>query len=215
MAGQAVASTLVAVATDLARIVQEIADFYDFAGKLAIVVGAGQGQLVDYALPARRIVAVDADGPALQRLEALIRARHLTDRFDLQMAKFRSVLTAGDVVVFEFCLHEMTDATQALDHARTLAPDVIVVDHAPGSLWSWVAGEEAGVEAAWAAVEQAPIRKRRDVEGHQKFADFDELAARLASQGETSRTRIESLRDERPIVIPMPYRLMLLDGAKR
>lgn len=214
MAGQAVASTLVAVATDRAHIVQEIADFYDFAGTSAIVVGAGQGQLVDYALPARRIVAVDKDGPALQRLEAVIRARHLTDRFDLQTADFRSVLTVGDVVVFEFCLHEMADPTPELDHARTLARDVIVVDHAPGSLWSWYAGEEAGVEAAWAAVEQAPIRKRRDVDGHQKFADFDELAARVASQGETSRTRIEALRDQRPIVIPMPYRLVLLGGRR-
>ena len=73
MAGQAVASTLGAVATDLTRIVQEIADFYDFAGTSAIVVGAGEGQLVDYAIPARHIVAVDTDGPALQRLEAVIR----------------------------------------------------------------------------------------------------------------------------------------------
>lgn len=208
--GQAVASTLTSVGTDLARIVQEIAGFYDFTGKAVLVAGAGQGHLIDYVRDARRVIAVDADLEAMERLKGVIRAHQLEPRFEFIAAEFRTVLINADAVVFEFCLHEMAEPKQAVDHARSLANDVIVVDHAPGSLWSWYAGEEAGVDAAWRAVEQEPARKRRDVESVQRFTDFAELASRLSAQGLASRERISALRNERPVIIPMPYRLVLL-----
>jgi hypothetical protein len=196
--------------TDLARIVHEMASFYDFAGKAVIVAGAGEGRLVDYVKDARRVIAVDEDPKAMQRLKQAARARRIENRFDFQAAEFRTVLTKADAVVFEFCLHEMAEPKDAVDHAGTLAPDVIVIDHAPGSLWSWYAGEEAGVDAAWGAIEEESVRKRREVEGVQRFTDFAELASRLASQESVSRERIETLREQQPIAIPMPYRLVLL-----
>ena len=37
-----------------------------------------------------------------------------------------TVILHGDVVYFEFCLHEMDDPAKALIHAKSLAPDIVV-----------------------------------------------------------------------------------------
>lgn len=55
-----------------------------------------------------------------------------------------------------------------------------------------------------------PIARRHDVFAFQRFRDFAELDARLAGQGPLARARIDALRGERPVVIPMPYRLVRL-----
>ncbi len=118
--------------TDRAGIIREVAAFYDFTGKSVIVAGAGGGRLIDYLQSASRVIAVDDDAEATRQLGEMVRARALGPRFELVQAEFRTVLTPADTVVLEFCLHEMADPKQALDHARTLAPDVIVIDHASG-----------------------------------------------------------------------------------
>jgi len=173
-------------------------------------VGAGGGQLVEYARPARRVIAVDRDGAAMERLAARVRECGLADTFTLVTSDFLAVRPLGDVVLFEFCLHEMVAPERALGHARELAPDVLVIDHAPVSRWSWYAAEEEQMEAAWKAVERGPIRRQQDVEGFQHFNDYAELEAKLASQGPKSLERIGPLSGQKAISIPMPYRLALL-----
>jgi len=116
----------------------------------------------------------------------------------------------GDVVLFEFCLHLLPDPEHALAHASQLAPDVVVLDHAPGSRWMWCAAEETGVAAAWTAVLGRNVRRTIDVSATQRFADFPELEARLAAQPPASRERIASHRGQQDISIDMPYRLALL-----
>jgi SAM-dependent methyltransferase len=198
------------MATDLAQVVARLAAFYGFAGKTVVSVGAGGGQLVDYAREAARVFAVDRDEEALARLAARVAERGWSDRFTLVAGDLLSVHPRGDVVLLEFCLHQMPDPERALAHAAGLAPDVVVIDHAPGSPWSWAAGEERAVEAGWAAVGRRAVRRRLDVEALQRFATGAELLARLAGQPPPSAARVARYRGRTAIAIPMPYRLALL-----
>jgi predicted RNA methylase len=198
------------VATDVRQIVADLVGFYDFTDKVVVDVGAGGGQLVEYARTARRVIAVDRDEAAIERLAARLHECGLADRFTLIQDDFLSVRTAGDVVLFEFCLHEMAEPERALGHAGELARDVLVIDHAPSSRWSWYAAEDDDVKAAWRVVERAAIRRRQEVGAFQHFQEFAELEAKLASRGPTSLERIVRHRGDKNISIPMPYRMALL-----
>ena len=201
--------------TDTRKIAIDLAAFYDFGGRTVIDVGAGGGQLIDYAAGARKVIAVDNDAAALARLADRVRERGLDDVFALVNQDFLDVTTTADVVLFEFCLHLMTAPERALAHARGLASDVVVIGHAPGSPWSWSAAEEGGVEAAWKAVERAGIRRQRDVTALQHFSDYAELETKLAGSGPDSLLRIQARRGQADITIPMPYRLALVSrGGK-
>src|SRR5262249_39790908 len=151
------------------------------------------------------------DAAAIARLVERARDRGLADRLTLVTEDFLAVRPAGDVVLFQFSLHQMAAPERALAHARELAADAVVVDHAPGSPRSWDAAGEEKVQAAWDAVQRLPVRRRKTIEAWQRFKDHDELASRLAGQGAASRERIASIRDGRgEIAIPMPYGLALL-----
>jgi SAM-dependent methyltransferase len=198
------------LATDTREIALSLSAFYDFAGATVVDVGAGGGQLVEYARAARRVIAVDRDPAALDRLAARLRDCGMTDKFELVARDLLDVDTRGDVVLFEFCLHQMAEPGRALAHGRALGDQVVVIDHAPGSRWSWYAAEDRQVGAAWDAVGRWSIRQERDLLAWQRFRDFGELEARLAACRPESRERIEPLRGELDISIPMPYRLALL-----
>jgi hypothetical protein len=156
------------------------------------------------------VIAVDPDEKAMEQLASPVRECGLAERFTLVTGDFLAVQPRGDAVLFEFSLHEMAEPERALRHARGLAPDVLVIDHAPISRWSWYAAEDARVEAAWKAVERGPIRRQRDVEAFQHFEDYAELEAKLAPQGPKSLERIGPCRGRDAISVPMPYRLALL-----
>jgi tRNA A58 N-methylase Trm61 len=198
------------VATDLEQIVRNLTSFYDLTDRKVVAIGAGAGQLVEFVRPARHVIAVDKDGAALEKLAARLQERGLADKFTLVTSDVLDVGERAQVVYFEFCLHQMSDPERALDHAGTLAPDVLLIDHAPGSPWSWYADEERQVEAGWQAVERRTIRRQHAVEGEQHFPDYAALETRLAGQGPLCLKRIGAYRDQAPITIPMPYRLALL-----
>jgi predicted RNA methylase len=198
------------VPTDLAEIVRNLTAFYDFTGRSLVSVGAGGGQLIEYARPAQHVIAVDKDEAAMARLSERVVDLGMADRFTFVNADVLAVQARGDVVLFEFCLHQMDQPERALDHASSLAPEVLVIDHAPLSRWEWYAAEEAGVEAAWKAALRKPPKRRQTVEALQRFEDFSALETRLAHQGPVSRERIEALRGQASIRIPMPYWIALL-----
>jgi predicted RNA methylase len=195
--------------TDARQIAKNLAAFYDFGGRTVVDVGAGGGQLIDYARGARKVIAVDSDTAALARLAERVRERGWDDAFLLLDRDFLDVSTPGDVVLLEFCLHLMASPERALAHARRLAPDVVVIGHAPGSPWSWCAVEDRGVDAAWNAVERVGIRRQQDAVASQHFADYAELEAKLAGCAPESLARIQERRGQTDITIPMPYRLAL------
>ena len=168
-------------------------------------MGAGGGQFLDLYRDAARIVAIDSDPAALRQLESAVAARGLADRFDLVRADFFEVTRCAEIVVFEFCLHEMPDPAKALEHARALAPEALVFDHAPGSTWTWHAAEEDKVVRSTQAMEACGIRRRAVFHGEQRFRDYAELLDKVATQGPTAIERIAPYRERRDIVIPMKY----------
>ncbi|MCI0415410.1 class I SAM-dependent methyltransferase [bacterium] len=198
------------MATDLKKIIRDLTSFYDFKDKIVVAVGAGGGQLADYGRATRQVIAVDRDEAELERLLTVARDQGLADKFTLVPGDFLTLQPTGDLVLFEFSLHEMPDPERALAHAATLAPDVLVIDHASGSPWSWYACEERSVITAWTAVAGTVVRRQFDAEGFQHFRNYAELEAKIAHRGPRSLERISHYRGNIAITIPMPYRLTLI-----
>lgn len=196
--------------TDVGPIVANLASFYDFSGKIVIHVGAGGGQLIGYAASCRRVVAVDNDVPALERLERRIAELALERTVTALACDFYDLELPGDVVLFEFCLHEMRDPNAAIDLARAMAEDVVVIDHLPESRWAWYADEDKAMAAAWKAVGAKGTRSMQSYQTVQRFDDYRELQARLSSSGDECLRRIGELHDRTTIEIPMPYGIALL-----
>jgi len=200
------------LAADYKKMVADLLAFYDFRDKLILTVGAGGGQLIEYGRTARKVLALDCDAQALEKLRENLRTAGLEDRFEPVLGDFLSVELKADVVLFEFSLHEMADPGASLERARRLAPAVVVFDHGPGSLWSYMASEEDKVVAAWAAVCRFPVKKTRMHEGVQVFPGYEELYLKVKGQGEKSLARIERYRGQAGIRIPFTYGLALIEG---
>jgi len=198
------------VATDLARVVADLLDTADLEGRRVVDVGAGGGQLAAWAAVAAEVLAVDPDAAALDGLRARAEALGLDGRFRYLPSDFGAVREAADVVLFEFCLHEMADPAAALRHAAGLAPQTVVIDHAPGSPWAWVVDEAEKVDRAWAAVRAAGPRRVRRFEAVQRFPSFTALVERVRSQGDEAVRRSEAWRGPGEIAIPMAYAVALL-----
>jgi hypothetical protein len=198
------------MATDIAAILTNLTTFYRFAGKSVIHVGAGGGQLIGYAKDVRCVVAVDSDLSAVGRLHAAIGALGLQNRFTVVHGELGPELDAADVVLFEFCLHEMADPQTALKHAQSLAPAIVVIDHDPRSKWAWYTAETEKARRSWAAVEQWTIRNDQQFVASQRFSDARELVQRVSTLGEPAVSRAQALAGQVPIEIEMAYRIALL-----
>jgi tRNA G37 N-methylase Trm5 len=198
------------VVTDIRQLTDNLRGFHDLQGRVILSVGAGGGQFLDVYREARRILAVDSDPAALRQLEAAVAARGLQDRVELVQGDFFEVDRRGEVVLFEFCLHEMPDPAKALERARSLASEVVVFDHAPGSEWAYHTVEEDKVRRSTEAMEGCGIRRRAVFHGEQRFRDYAELRDKVARQGPTAIERIAPFQDRRDIVIPMHYLAALL-----
>ena len=198
------------MATDYRKLIANLLTFYDFTDKTVIAAGGGGGQLVEYGRAAGKVLAVDNNAPALEKLRESLRAAGLEDKFTPVLGDFQDVETRADIVLFEFSLHEMPDPGAAVERARRLAPAVIVFDHWPGSEWSYIAGEEKKVAASWAALVRFPVKKKQMHETVQSFRDYEELYEKVKGQGETSLARIAEFKGLRDIRIPMSYGLALI-----
>lgn len=198
------------MATDLHELTDNLRAFHDLRGRVILSVGAGGGQFLDAYRDVAKIVAVDSDPAALRQLEAAVAARGLQDRVELVLGHFFEVARPVEVVVFEFCLHEIPDPARGLERARSLAREVVVYDHAPGSTWAYYTVEEDKVLRSTGAMEACGIRRRAVFHGEQRFREYAELREKVASQGATAIERIARFRDRRDIVIPMDYLAALL-----
>jgi hypothetical protein len=194
------------MAADLDRIVGNLLAFYDFSGRVVISVGAGGGQLVEYGRKARKVVAIDSDAAARQILEQ----RDLAPKFELICQDFSVARARGDVVLFEFSLHEMDDPSIALRQSRSMAPDTVVFDHLPGSDWAYYVAEEEKVQRSWNAVASMPVRSRIQHDAVQRFASYEELREKVRPQGRVSLDRVQRFSGAAEIIIPMKYGIALL-----
>jgi len=198
------------MASDIGRIIRNLIEFYDFTGKSVIHVGAGGGQIILYARSPRSILAVDNDPEAVARLRQALASSEHAGKFQVVEADFLTISDEADVVFFEFCLHEMADPDAALAHARTLAPEILVIDHLPESRWTWYCAETEKARRSWAAVEKYPIARRGSYETAQVFDDFGGLLAKAGVLGEPTLTRIREFETARDIRIEMPYGVALI-----
>ena len=188
-----------------------LARFYEFEDKVALYVGAGGAQLLTPDVRIKRMIAIDQNAETLRKLKTNIVAQGIQDSVEVVASDFQDVVILGDVVYFEFCLHEITDPYAALTHARALAPDIVIFDHLPGSEWSFYAAEEEKVRRSNEAMERFVARRHEVFRTEQRFADYEQLHAKLASQGtvavERARRHFAGSID---IAIPMPCQLALL-----
>ena len=198
------------MATDVRALIDNIQSCCDLRDKAVIHVGVGGGELVACTAAARSVLAVDTDADAARRLGVTLREAGLLGRHIVFRGDFRAVRARADVVFLDFCLHAMADPDGALRHARTLAPETVVVDAAPGSRWAWYLGEETQVERAWEAVGRGAVARDDSFMGAEQFHDYHELLARLQSRGEPTLGRIEEFKGRQGIAIQMPYRVVLL-----
>lgn len=198
------------MATDVKKIIANLLSFYDFENQTVISVGAGGGQFVEYARNAQKVYAVDNNKEALNKLsDSLIKA-NLADKFTLIHAEFEQVNLTGDVVLFEFCLHEMKDAEVAIKRALTMAPVVLISDHLPHSEWAFIVGEKQKVTNSWNAIEKFNLRKSQEYNTIQYFSDYEELYQKVKGEGDEVIKLISKFVDQTCFEIPMSYGFVLI-----
>jgi len=125
-------------------------------------------------------------------------------------SEFEQVSLHGDVVLFEFCLHELADAEVAIKRALTMAPTVLISDRLPGSEWAYIVGEEQKVASSRNAIESFKIRIQREYDTCQCFADYNELYQKVKGQGDEVIKRISKYIDQTSFEIPMSYGFVLI-----
>jgi len=198
------------MAADYGQMADNLRCFYDFTGKVVLFVGAGGKQLLDPSAGTQKLIAIDQDVEALRELAANVAAKGIQDSVEVVGSKFENVALSGDVVYFEFCLHEMADPQKALTHAKNLARDIVVFDHSPGSEWIFYGAEEDKVRRSAEAMERFGIRRREKFHTEQRFKNHAELLAKVAVQGAMAIERAQRFAVTANITIPMTYELALL-----
>lgn len=198
------------MAADYPRMIRELLAFYDLTGKTVLAVGGGGGALIGYGRAAGRVLALDVDPAALDKLRQNLKLAGLEEKYEPVLGDFFTVELEADVVLFEFCLHEMADPGAAIERALAMAPDVVVFDHWPGSPWTFLAGEDLKVAASWAALGRLPAARTESYEGVQSFDDFGQLEEKVRHLGEPALSRIAAYKGKTGIRIPMSYGLALI-----
>ncbi|MFZ0287611.1 MAG: methyltransferase domain-containing protein [Candidatus Sulfotelmatobacter sp.] len=198
------------LATDYAQLTKNLLRFYDFTNKVVLFVGAGGRQLLDPSAGTKKLIAIDQDVEALRELAANVAAKGIQGSMEVVGSKFEDVALSGDVVYFEFCLHEMADPQKALTHAKNLARDTVVFDHSPDSEWIFYGAEEDKVRSSTQAMERFGLKGRERFHTEQRFEDYAELLAKVSAQGPTAIQRAQRFAGATNIVIPMRYELNLL-----
>ena len=198
------------MAVDRGELTANLTRFYDFGGKSALCVGAGGGLLLDPASGVERVVAIDRDAKSLQKFRAESKTKWAGVPIRFVPRRFETVGLRGDVVYFEFCMHQMEDPRAALEHARSLAPDIVAIDHLPGSKWVYYWAGEDVVLRSTEALESFGVRRRRRFTAEQRFKDWKALAARLSGEGEESRRRVLELKGNKDVRMRMDYGIYLL-----
>ncbi len=184
--------------------------FYDFKGKSVLYVGCGLGQLLPPESGVARVVAIDRDPKALKAFRDVAKTDWAGIPIEFVPHKFETVRHHGDVAYFEFCMHMMDDPQRTLELARSLAKDVVVMDHLPGSKWVYYWAGDDDVLKSTRTMESFGVRRRKAFVAEQRFEDWKALARRLAGAGQESRRRVIELKGAKDIRMRMDYGLFLL-----
>lgn len=198
------------MAVDLDKMIKNLLDFYNFKDKVVLSIGAGGGQFYEYAFATKHVIAVDQDLMGLESLKACIEKENLSDKFTLIHSDFFEFKEHGDVVMFDFCLHEILRPEQAIQHALTMSSEVLINDHWPESEWAYLVDEDEKVRKSWEAIKKFKARKIHRFDTVQSFQDYDELFNKVKVQGNNSINRIQKYKGIKNFTIPMSYGLVLI-----
>jgi predicted RNA methylase len=198
------------MATDIKQIIRNLFEFHDFNNQTIISVGAGGGQFVEYGHISKKVIAIDHDEEALTRLKNNLQKSQLLDKYSLVHSDFYLVNEQGDVVMFEFCLHEMKSPEAAINHALSMAPNVLITDHWPNSEWAYLVDEEEKVINSWAAIKNFNLKKIQRYDTLHFFHDYEELFQKVKVQGENSIHRIGPYQGKKDFSIAMSYGFALI-----
>ncbi len=190
---------------NIQQIIQDLLEFYDFKDKTVISVGAGGGQFIAYARVAKHVVAIDNDAYALEKLRENIFKHKLSEKFTLIHSNFSDITIKGDVVLFEFCLHEMNNLQAMLECGKRAAKDIVIADHGVDSRWAYVADETEKAKNSWNYIWKNKIQKSITYKTSQYFENYSELYEKIKNQGINSIKRIEKYKECSKIEIPMEY----------
>jgi len=69
----------------------------------------------------------------------------------------------------------MNDPRQALQHASTLAPEVLVFDHLPDSEWAFHAAEEDKIRRSTDALADFACMRHQEFRTEQRFPEYRQL----------------------------------------
>lgn len=199
------------MAVDARIIIDNLLSFYDFRDKVIISVGAGGGQFIEYARSAKKVYAVDNYKDALNRLNDNLIKANLDNKFTLIHSEFEDVNLVADVVLFEFCLHEMKNPKAIISQALTMANDILIADHWTDSEWAYIVDEKEKVINSWDALNSFEFKKVQRFDTVQRFIDYEELYQKVKGQGEITIKRIEKYKNQNNIEIPMSYGFAFLE----
>ncbi len=193
------------MATKISEIINNLCAAYDFRDKTIISVGAGGGQFIEYARSAKKVIAVDQDPNAVSTLRKRVEEVGLVDTFEIITSDFHQISPAVDAVLFEFSLHEMPSPTSAIEHALSLAPAIVVIDHAKDSDWSYYVAEEEKVRISTRAIQNTSSFSQKTYQSEQYFENYAELFDKVKPQGTVAIERIEKYKGVSPIRIEAAY----------
>ena len=184
--------------------------FYDFRGKSLLYTGCGLGQLLPPESRVSSVAAIDRDAKALKAFRDVAKTKWAGIPIRFFPRKFETVNVKGDVAYFEFCMHMMDDPKFTLEHARSLAKDIVILDHLPGSKWVYFWAGEEDVLRSTKAIESFGVKRMMKFMTEQRFEDGKALARRLDRVGKEAKRRILELKDAKDIRMRMDYGLYLL-----
>ncbi len=195
---------------DRDELTANLTKFYDFRGKTVLYVGCGLGQLLPPRSGVASVVAIDRDAKTLKAYRRVAKTDWAGILIRFVPRRFETVAIRGDVAYFEFCMHMMDDPQRTLELARSLATDIVIMDHLPGSEWVYYWAGEDEVLRSTTTIESFGVRRKRTLTAEQRFKDWKALAARLAGEGKESHRRVLELKGVRDIRMRMNYGLYLL-----
>jgi hypothetical protein len=91
-----------------------------------------------------------------------------------------------------------------------MAPNVLIIDHWPGSEWAFIGDEEEKIAKSWTALKLFTLKNVQKFNTVQFFNDYEEIYQKVKMQGETSIKRINDFKDKRNFTIPMSYGIALI-----
>ena len=193
------------MATDIDAVISNFRNFASLHSKNVAVIGAGGGQLIDLYKDARKVIAIDNDKKALEKLKEKVIEKRRYDDYLLIDQDFHDVSIKADCIVFEFCLHEMNDIGKAVKKAREIADTVIIIDHYWDFEWIKCVNEYEKVQKVRSYFEIDPPSKIQCFNQYQVFENHKDLFEKVKSQGNEAIQYVRKFEKIQDIRIEFGY----------